>query len=301
MAIDFSKLKKASTQSDATEKLAKATAAISSPTNTNSADENLWKPEVDKAGNGTATIRFLPPVAEDGDEALPWVQLWNHGFKGTNGLWLIENCPTTKGKGTPCPVCEHNTLLWNSGIEANKKLASNQKRKLNYFSNIYVVSDPKHPENNGKVKMFRYGKKIMDKISEAMNPAFEDEAKKFPFDLWKGSNFKLKIRKVDDYTNYDKSEFDAPTALLDDDDALEKVWKSAFALKSKVAEDQFHSYEDIKKRLDLVLGLTTSDKPKTTVDKLKEESKKLAPLDESFSEDENDSNMDYFAKLAEED
>ena len=180
-------------------------------------DERLWKPQVDKAGNGYAVIRFLPASK---DEEMPWVRVWNHAFQGPTGQWYIENSLTTINQKDP--VSEYNTQLWNSGVESDKEIARKQKRKLQYYSNIYVVSDSVNPSNQGKVFLFRYGKKIFDKLSEAMQPAFEDETPINPFDLWEGANFKLKIRKVDGYWNYDKSEFDKPSKLNDNDDEMEK-------------------------------------------------------------------------------
>ena len=188
-------------------------------------DDRLWKPELDKSGNGYAVIRFLPSCE---GEDLPWAKLWSHAFQGPTGQWYIENSLTTTGGKDP--VSELNTSLWNSGVESDKEIARKQKRKLQYYSNIYVVSDSKHPENEGKVFLFRYGKKIFDKIMAAMQPEFEDESAINPFDFWKGANFKLKIRKVDGYWNYDKSEFDSPTAVLDNDESIEGLWKSQYPL-----------------------------------------------------------------------
>ena len=262
--------------------------------------ETFWRPEVDKAGNGFATIRFLPAPAADGDDALPWVKVFSHGFQGPGG-WLIDNCLTTKNQ--QCPVCEHNSTLWNSGIEANKDIVRKQKRKLNYIANVYIVSDPKHPENEGKVKLFKFGKKIFDKITEAMNPAFEDEQAINPFDMWKGANFKLKIRKVEGYQNYDKSEFDSQAALSEDDDELEKIWKMGHSLAGITSDKEFKSYDELKKRLDKVLGLN-GEAPRTTV----EQARAAAPAARPVAEDspvpaasEDDDDMAYFSKLAEED
>ena len=183
-------------------------------------DERLWKPTMDKTGNGYAVIRFLPaPKGED----LPWVKLWNHAFQGPTGQWYIENSLTTLGNNDP--VSEYNSKLWNSGIESDKEIARRQKRKLSYYSNIYVVSDTANPQNEGKVFLYRYGKKIFDKVMEAMQPPFPDTDPINPFDFWEGANFKLKLRKVDGYWNYDLSSFDGPTKLLDDDDELENVWE----------------------------------------------------------------------------
>ena len=294
--MSFANLKR---QSGNLDKLAKAVEALSQNTEGGSEkSDNYWKPEVDKAGNGMATIRFLPASESDGEDGLPWVKIFSHGFQGPGG-WLIDNCLTTKNQ--QCPVCEHNSTLWNSGIEANKDVVRKQKRKLNYVANVYIVADPKHPENEGKVKLFRFGKKIFDKITEAMNPQFEDETPINPFDMWKGANFKLKIRKVEGYQNYDKSEFDSPAALLDDDAELEKIWKSEFSLNELTAGKEFKSYDELKQRLDKVLGLNGEVvAPKTTVETIKEQVR-TAPKSVEPTVHEEDDDMSYFAKLAEED
>lgn len=291
--VDFAKLKKSSGNLD---KLTKAVEALNASSDGKSDKENYWRPEVDKAGNGMATIRFLPAPAVDGDDGLPWVKIFNHGFQGPGG-WLIDNCLTTKGQ--QCPVCEHNNKLWNSGIEANKDIVRKQKRKLSYIANVYIVSDPKHPENEGQVKLFKFGAKIFEKITEAMNPQFEDETPINPFDLWKGANFKLKITKVAGYQNYDKSEFMSPSALLDDDDELEKIWKSEFSLAELTADKEFKSYDDLKARLDKVLGAT--EMPKTTVETIKAAAPKTKVAEDAPWEPEatEDDDMAYFSKLAE--
>ena len=204
-------------------------------------------------------------------------------------------------KDEKCPVCEHNSALWNSGIEANKDIVRKQKRKLNYIANVYIVSDPKHPENEGQVKLFKFGKKIFDKISEAMNPQFEDEQAINPFDLWKGANFKLKIRKVEGYQNYDKSEFESPAPLLSDDDELEKIWKSEHSLQELLKAGEFKSYDALKQRLDKVLGLN-GEAPRTTVEQAKAKpAPKAVAEDSPFKDDSEDDDMAYFSKLAEED
>ena len=289
---DFSKLKKSSGNY---ERLTKAIEALNASSEGGKSDDKFWRPEVDKAGNGMATFRFLPAPPQDGEDGLPWVKVFSHGFQGPGG-WLIDNCLTTKN--TQCPVCEHNNRLWNSGIEANKEIVRKQKRKLNYIANVYIISDPKHPENEGQVKLFKFGKKIFDKINEAMNPAFEDEVAINPFDMWKGANFKLKIRKVDGYQNYDKSEFESPSPLSGDDDKLEAIWKQEHSLQDLVADKEFKSYDDLKKRLDKVLG--AADVPKTTVEQAKASgpAKKVsedAPWEPDVSEDDD---MAYFSKLA---
>ena len=215
-------------------------------------DDRFWQPEVDAAGNGYAVIRFLDTPAVDGEDGLPWVQIWSHGFQGPGG-WYIENSLTTLGKTDP--VSEYNTVLWNSGVEANKEIARKQKRKLTYIANVLVISDAKRPQNEGKVFLFKFGKKIFDKIKEQLEPQFADETPMNPFDFWKGANFKIKIRNVEGYRNYDKSEFESPAALLNGDDAqIEKVWKSAYSLKDFLKPDNFKSYDELKAKLDKVLG-----------------------------------------------
>ena len=256
-------------------------------------DERLWRPQLDKSGNGYAVIRFLPPC--DG-ENLPWAKLWSHAFQGPTGQWYIENSLTTLSQKDP--VSEHNTRLGNSGVESDKEIARKQKRKLQYYSNIYVVSDTKNPANEGKVFLYRFGKKIFDKLMEAMQPAFEDETPINPFDFWKGVNFKLKIRKVDGYWNYDKSEFDNVSTLSDNDDELEKVYKSQYSLNEFTAPTNFKSYDELKTRLDMVLSGTVAV---STVETLMED-EPTAPVvvdtkAVSATDDEDDA-MSYFEKLA---
>ena len=296
--MSFANLKR---QSGNLDKLKTAVEALSSKEE-NTKSENFWKPEVDKAGNGMAVIRFLPAPEVDGDDALPWVKSFTHGFQGPGGQWLIDECLTTKGQS--CPICDHNSGLWATGIEANKNIVRNQKRKLSYIANIYVVSDPKHPENNGQVMLFKFGKKIFDKITAAMNPEFEDEEAINPFDLWKGANFKLKIRKVDGYQNYESSSFDSSGPLSDDDSELEAIWKKEFSLKEQIADSKFKSYEELQTRLNKVLGLNGEVVPtKTTVETLKEVAKKSPKIEEELIEPDlsEDDDMAYFSKLAQED
>ena len=266
-------------------------------------DERLWKPVLDKTGNGYAVIRFLPAV--DGED-LPWAKVWNHAFQGPTGQWYIENSLTTLGNNDP--VSEMNSAYWNSGVESDKEIARRQKRKLQYFSNIYVVSDPKNPENEGKVFLFRFGKKIFDKCMEAMQPAFEDETPVNPFHFWEGANFKLKIRKVDGYWNYDKSEFEAPSPLFDNDDAIEEVWKQQYALNEFTAPTNFKSYDELKTRLDMVLAGTTTVGNVTTLmeDEPIENTVSVNTVEEpvptsstvTISSTDEDDTMDYFQKLA---
>ena len=264
-------------------------------------DDRLWKPELDKTGNGYAVIRFLPAVK---GEDLPWAKLWNHAFQGPTGQWYIENSLTTLGQKDP--VSEMNSAYWNSGVESDKEIARRQKRKLQYRSNIYVVTDSKHPENEGKVFLFRYGKKIFDKIMEAMQPAFADEVAVNPFDFWEGANFKLKIRKVDGYWNYDKSEFESLSPLFDNDDKLEEVWKKQYALKEFTATTNFKSYSELKNRLDAVLAGTSVvgnvvDLPLEPVETVTVDTKEEPAPTVEVTEGEEEDTMSYFEKLAEED
>ena len=262
-------------------------------------DERLWKPELDKSGNGYAVIRFLPAVE---GEDMPWARVYNHAFQGPTGQWYIENSLTTLGQNDP--VSEMNSAYWNSGVESDKEIARRQKRKLQYFANIYVVQDPANPQNEGKVMLYRFGKKIFDKCMEAMQPAFQDESPVNPFDFWEGANFKLKLRKVDGYWNYDKSEFEAPSALFDDDDKLEEVWKTQYPLSEFTSASNFKSYDELKKRLDMVLAGTTTVGNATEVmeDAPKAPPKvdtKPTPAPTVDTDDDGDT-MSYFEKLANE-
>jgi len=297
--MSFANLKR---QSGNLDKLSKAIEAINTNTEGAERQDNFWRPEVDKAGNGMAIIRFLPASEKDGEDALPWVKVFSHGFQGPGGQWFIDNCLTTLNQ--KCPVCEHNSSLWNSGIEANKDVVRKQKRKLNYVANVYIVSDPKNPENEGQVKLFRFGKKIFDKITDAMNPQpeFGEEAVN-PFDLWKGANFKLKIRKVDGYQNYDKSEFDSAGPLSDNDEKLETIWKSEYSLNDLIKESEFKTYDALKTRLDKVLGLNGEPVAiKTTVEQIKEQVRTAPSAVPSVEPDlSDDDDMKYFENLAMED
>ena len=278
----------------------------------NNADERQWKLECDKGGNGYAVIRFLPaPNGED----LPFAKVYSHAFQGTGG-WLIDNCLTSLNQ--KCPICEHNSGLWNNGTDAGKDAARKQKRKLTYIANIYVVKDPANPENEGKVFLYKFGKKIFDKITAAMQPEFEDEEAIDPFDFWGGANFKLKAKNVAGYRNYDSSEFARPDALLDDDDAMEAVWKKQYSLAELVAADQFKSYDELKKRLDYVLGTKgtpryqdpeegeeeeyTRGSSRELTEDLRDELSSLKPTRtvSSSDEDEDDDALSYFARLADE-
>ena len=297
MANSFASLKK--NRSADLEKLNQSIEKINNPKNNFSRDdERFWKAELDKSGSGYAVIRFLPsPENED----MPYVRVFNHGFQGPCG-WYIENSLTTIGQKDP--LAEYNSTLWNSGIEANKEIARKQKRRLTYFSNIYVVEDKANPQNEGKVFLFRYGKKIFDMVSSMANPEFEDETQVDVFNLWDGANFKLKIRKLDGYSNYDKSEFVTAAPLLDDDDKMETVWKSQHSLEEFVNENNFKTFDELKTRLDTVLGNTPS--PAMSAPASVEATS--APFDgghpitstpSSTGETTNDDNLDYFKKLAE--
>ena len=268
-------------------------------------DTRYWRAAVDKAGNGYAVVRFLPAI--EGEE-LPWVRVFSHGFQGPSGRWYIENSLTTLGKSDP--VSDANNELWNSGSEANKELARKRKRRLNYISNILVVKDPANPENEGKTFLFKYGKKIFDKINDVMFPAFADEQAINPFDFWKGANFKLKIRKVEGFTNYDKSEFESITELFEgDDDKIEAVWKAEHALQQFVDPSNFKPYEELKKKFDEIIG-NTSGAVSNVTETVLEHAEKFGPaggaddipIEQPVSTDEkSDDAMSYFKKLAEQD
>ena len=298
MANSFQALKK-STQSSFT-KLTDELTKLSATPQGKQEDARFWKPTVDKAGNGFAVIRFLPaPEGED----VPFVRIFDHAFQGPGG-WYIEKSLTSLGEKDP--VSEYNMELWNTGLKSNQDTVRKQKRKLGFISNIYVVKDTSNPENEGKVFMYKYGKKIFDKLNAAMNPEFEDENPLNPFDMWEGANFKLKIRKVEGYQNYDKSEFDEAGPLMQDDDQLESIWKSEHALQPFLARSEFKDYDTLKARLYKVLGLDGST-PNTF--------SKSADLDEAFEAapkakaaprqmaadlaEDDDESMSFFQKLAE--
>jgi hypothetical protein len=305
MPIDFSQLKK-SRQSNF-DKLTQEVSKLNTPQGS-SEDNRFWRPEVDKAGNGYAVIRFLPaPAGED----IPFVRVWDHGFQGPGG-WYIEKSLTTLGQKDP--VSEYNAQLWNNGTEAGKEQVRKQKRRLTYISNVYIVKDTAHPENEGKVLLFKYGKKIWDKLNLAMNPEFEDEQPINPFDLWEGANFKVKIRNVEGYRNYDKSEFDTPAPLFAEDEKMESVWKQEQKLAEFIDPANFKSYDELKDKLYRVLGLVGNVKPvsRAADDDTPpwEEPKPQAsakPMKEAFAApqssavDDDDDSMEFFKKLAAED
>ena len=301
MAMDFSALKKSRGSLDS---LMKEVEKIAMPVSEGiQKDERFWQPEVDKSGNGYAVIRFLPPPK---GEDLPWVRIWNHAFQGPTGKWYIENSLTTLSKQDP--VSELNSELWNSGTEDNKNIARKQKRKLVYTSNIYIVKDPAHPENEGKVFLYKFGKKIFDKVKDAMQPTYEDEEPVNPFDFWKGANFKLKIRNVEGYRNYDKSEFDTAAPLLDDDDELEAIWSKEYSLQEFLDPKNFKSYDDLKAKLEQVLstaGTSLARVDQVDLDEGDESAIKqvLAKPNKKVEVDldDEDESLSYFAKLANDD
>lgn len=305
--VDFASMKK--NRKSHFDKITTEVSKLATPQQGAQEDTRFWKPEVDKAGNGYAVIRFLPaPMNED----IPFVRVWDHGFQGPGG-WYIEKSLTTLGQKDP--VSEYNSQLWATGSKANQDQVRKQKRRLTYISNIYVVKDPSHPENEGKVFLFSYGKKVWDKINLAMHPEFEDEAAINPFDLWEGGNFKLKIRKVEGYRNYDKSEFEAASPLFDDDAQMEGVWKEEFPLQTFLQPSEFKSYDTLKAKLYKVLGLDGGVQPQSRAEDFSDDeapreeparapraAAPAKPKAESAPWDEGDDpDMDFFKKLAQED
>ena len=285
--MSFAQLK---SKSGTFEKLQAELNKINEPVKASFSDDRFWKPELDKSGNGYAIIRFLPQPA---NEDLPWCRVWSHAFSGPGG-WYIENSLTTQGRNDP--VSEYNTELWNSGNESDKEIARKQKRILKYYSNILVVTDSRHPENEGTIRLFRYGKKIFDKLTEAMNPAFDDEEALNPFDFWKGANFKLKIRKVDGYWNYDKSEFDNPSSVFEgDDEKLEKAYNKLHSLQEFVGPDSFKTYDELKEKLHKVL---TGTSVRGTVENFQPKQVETPKVEEVSIETSDDDTLKYFAKLA---
>lgn len=301
--VNFADLKKNSSSSF--DKLNNQLKSMGKPNYSND-DDKYWKPVVDKAGNGFAVLRFLPPPV---NEEMPFVRLWDHGFQGPTGKWYIEKSLTTLGM--PDPVSEHNSELWATGIEANKEIVRKQKRRESYIANVYIVRDPANPSNEGKVFLYKFGKKIFEKLNDLMNPQFEGEAKVNPFDLWKGANFQLKIRKYEGYQNYDKSDFAPAGPLLEDDDQLEEIWKSEHSLKDIVDPKNFKSYEELKTKLFSTLGLDGSKRaPTSTAAEDDDEAMDFTPkfkersapaMDEapspSIDEDDDDS-LSFFKNLA---
>ena len=304
MATNFSELKRSRNKD-----LQKLTEKLSSNNEkrTSYEDDRFWKPAVDKAGNGYAVIRFLPAAP---GEDVPFIQMFSHGFQGPTGKWYIENSLTTINQKDP--VSEYNSGLWNSGVEWDKEIARKQKRRLSYYANVYIIKDPANPENEGEVKIFKFGKKIFDKLNDMMNPEFEDETPVNPFDFWEGANFKLKIRKVEGYQNYDKSEFDSPSPLSEDDDEMERIWNSQHKLQEFLKPENFKTYEELKSRLEFVLELGSDTMANVHNTNVREANfKPQEPVVEvvkpktveedstPWSSDEDDDDLSYFEKLAE--
>jgi len=295
--MDFETLKSSSSNFDKLTKALEQNLAPEDQSNKNKyQDDRFWKPDLDKTGNGYAVIRFLPSVE---GEDLPWQRIWSHAFQDKGG-WYIENSLTTLGQKDP--VSEENTRLWNTGVDSDKEIARKRKRKLSYYSNILVVSDPKHPENEGKVFLFKFGKKIFDKITEAMQPAFDDEQPINPFDFWKGANFKLKIRKVDGYWNYDKSEFEGVSTLAESDDKIKEIWSKQYALKPFLDPSNFKTYDELKEKLNRVI---TGDRNASTVENANlppktNDTAKSTPVSAQPEASDDDDTLSYFSKLAEE-
>ena len=288
------------------DKLVKAAEAVSSakPETNSYADDRFWKPTRDKAGNGYAVIRFLP--AKDGED-LPWVRYWDHGFKGPTGLWYIENSLTSIGAQDP--VSEHNSVLWNSGRDEDKATARDRKRRLHYVSNVLIVSDPSNPENEGKVFLYKFGKKIFDKIMDVMQPQFADEEPVNPYDFWEGADFKIKIRKVEGWVNYDKSEFGSQSSLYEGDESrLTEVYDKLYSLQEFLEPSNYKTYDELSMKLNKVLGIDaghapvaapvmTEAAPTQSMSTAEAESFGNTPVEESSDEDDT---LSYFAKLAKE-
>jgi len=294
--MSFANLK--SSRGSSIDQLVKAAGAVSEKTETKSyVDDRFWKPTQDKAGNGYAVIRFLP--AKEGED-LPWVRYWDHGFKGPNGLWYIENSLTSIGQ--PDPVSEMNTQLWNTGREEDKAIARERKRRLHYVSNIKVISDSANPSAEGNVYLYRFGKKIFDKIMDAMQPQFADESPVNPFDFWEGADFKIKIRKIDGWTNYDASEFSPTSALHNGDDTLlEETYSKLYSLSEFTSPSNFKTYDELKTKLNRVLGVSAGvSMPEPSVSNVMEEPEiaTASAVSEPESTSEEDDTLSYFAKLA---
>ncbi len=295
--MDFETLKSSSSNFDKITKALEKNLGPEDQANKNKyQDDRFWKPELDKTGNGYAVIRFLPASEK---EEMPWQRVWSHAFQDKGG-WYIENSLTTLN--TKDPVSEDNTRLWNTGVDSDKDIARKRKRKLSYYSNIYIVSDPKHPENEGKVFLYKYGKKIFDKISEAMQPQFADEKAINPFDFWKGANFKLKIRKVDGYWNYDKSEFEGVTPVASEDANIKAIWAKQYPLKPFVDPSNFKSYDELKEKLNRIIMGTRSTETVETVDLPQQTNGQVKSTNvvNSKPASEEDDTLSYFSKLADE-
>lgn len=291
--MSFANLK--STRGSSIDKLVTAAQAVNEKTETKSyADDRFWKPTQDKAGNGYAVIRFLP--AKEGED-LPWVRYWDHGFKGPTGLWYIENSLTSINQADP--VSESNGLLWNSGREEDKQTARDRKRRLHYVSNVMVISDSANPDAEGKVFLYKFGKKIFDKIMDVMQPQFADEDPVNPFDFWEGADFKLKIRKVEGWTNYDKSEFSAPSALAGgNDDELENIYSKIYSLSDFMDPKNYKSYNELKAKLNRVLGVDAGETMEAPEVHYAAAPSEIVAEPSPIAESNDDDTLSYFAKLA---
>ena len=212
-------------------------------------DDRIWKPKMGSDNTGYAVVRFLP--GSDVSKT-PWVRVYDHGFQGPTGKWYIENSLTTIGQKDP--VSEYNSRLWNNGTEAGKEQARKQKRRTSYYANVLVIKDPANPQNEGKVKLYKFGQKIFDKVMSAMQPEFADEDPVNPFDLIEGANFRIKIKMVAGYWNYDASDFERQSPLSEDEEKLEKVFNAQHDVHELIAPEQFKSYEELQTKLNEVLG-----------------------------------------------
>ena len=298
--MDFESLKSSASNFDKITKALEASTEKPESSGSKSSkyqDDRIWKPELDKTGNGYAVIRFLP--ATSGEE-MPWQRVWSHAFQDKGG-WYIENSLTTMNQKDP--VSEENTRLWNTGVDSDKEIARKRKRKLSYYSNIFVVSDPKHPENEGKVFLFKFGKKIFDKITEAMQPAFDDETPINPFDFWKGANFKLKIRKVDGYWNYDKSEFEGVSQIKESDEDIKNIWSKQYPLLPFVDPSNFKTYDELKEKLNRVIMGQRNTETVENVDLPPQTTTTSVPSSSDGKSEpaSDDDTLSYFSKLADED
>lgn len=279
--VDFAKLKK-NRGSKSLDKLTNQLEKMSGPKQGGGKDDRFWYPQRDQSGNGFAVIRFLPA---GGDEDMPFVRVFRHAFQGPGG-WYIENSLTTIDQPDPCG--ELNSKLWNDGTDAGKEQARKQKRQMHYIANVLVIQDKNNPENEGKVMLFKFGAKIFDKIKSAMHPEFEDEDAINPFDLWEGANFKLKIRQYEGYPNYDKSEFDSASELFDGDEGkLKELCEKLHELQPFVDPSNFKTYDELKKRLNKVLGLEddtpATSKKRTVIEKDEDEEMAPAPTQKKAS------------------
>ncbi len=308
--MSFNELKKKSKMGSLTEKLIKQVEKLNSGSGNEKDDERFWKPTLNKkTETGYAVIRFLPAGAGWEDE---YVQAFSHAFQGPGGQWYIEGCPTTIGR--KCPCCENNSKDWATGDKQKQNIVRDRKRKLSYYANVYVIKDPDCPENDGTVRIFKFGKKIFEKIDAALRPKFQDDTPINPFDFWTGADFKLKVLKKDGYWNYDSSEFSSPSSLLGgDDDELKEVYEKLHDLSEFVNPDNFKSNDDLQSRLDKVLGNVSSVSSKKKLDpelesEMDEEYEELVSkktskatstvVEEDDEDDDADSALDYFQKLA---